>query len=64
MATDPRLGVTPTMSNDPPTPQDLKLDEALLQELKSLKAFEAQEETQRRQVTSSEVGTFSSADTI
>jgi poly(A) polymerase Pap1 len=48
MATDPRLGVTPTMSTDPPTAQDLKLDEALLQELKSRGEFEAQEETKTR----------------
>lgn len=48
MAADPRLGVTPTMSTDPPTPLDLKLDESLLQELKSRGEFEAQEETKRR----------------
>jgi poly(A) polymerase Pap1 len=48
MAADPRLGVTAAMSNDPPSPRDLKLDEALLQELKSRNEFEAQEETQRR----------------
>ena len=36
------------MSNDPPTPLDLKLDEALLQELKSRNEFEAGEETQKR----------------
>ena len=48
MATDPRLGVTNTMSNDPPTPQDLKLDESLLQELKSRNEFEAPEETRNR----------------
>ena len=48
MASDPKLGVTPTMSADPPTPKDLKLDEALLQELKSRNEFEAPEETKRR----------------
>ena len=48
MAADPRLGVTTTMSNDPPSSQDLKLDEALLQELKSRNEFESQEETKRR----------------
>ena len=48
MATDPRLGVTATMSNDPPTALDLKLDAALLQELKSRSEFEAEEETKRR----------------
>jgi poly(A) polymerase Pap1 len=52
MAADPRLGVTVTMSNDPPTKDDLKLDEALLQELKSRNEFEAQEETGRRYVES------------
>ena len=52
MATDPRLGVTVTMSNDPPTPQDLKLDEALLQELKLQNEFEAEEEKGRRYVPS------------
>jgi poly(A) polymerase Pap1 len=52
MATDPRLGVTVTMSNDPPTKDDIKLDEALLQELKSRNEFEAQEETGRRYVGS------------
>ena len=50
MATDPRLGVTATMSNDPPSQLDLKLDEALLQELKSRNEFEAQEETRRRYI--------------
>ena len=48
MANDPRLGVTNTMSNDPPTPQDLKLDETLLQELKSRNEFESPEETRKR----------------
>ena len=48
MAVDPRLGVTPTMSSDPPTPLDLKLDEALLQELKARNEFEAPEETRKR----------------
>ena len=50
MAADPKLGVTPTMSADPPTPKDLKLDEALLQELKTRNEFEAPEETKRRYV--------------
>ncbi len=45
---DPRLGVTASLSQDPPSPQDLKLDEALLRELKSRNEFEAVEETQRR----------------
>ena len=48
MAADPRLGVTATMSNDPPTPVDLKLDETLLQELKSRNEFETPEETRNR----------------
>jgi poly(A) polymerase Pap1 len=52
MATDPRLGVTVTMSNDAPTQLDLKLDDTLLQELKSRNEFEAQEETGRRYVAS------------
>ena len=48
MAADPRLGVTATMSNDPPSQQDLTLDAALLEELKSRNEFEAPEETRRR----------------
>ena len=43
-----KFGVTDPMSKDPPTPRDLKLDEALLQELKGRNEFEAQEETNRR----------------
>ena len=45
---DPRLGVSDIMSAESPTPQDLKLDEALLQELKARNEFEAPEETKRR----------------
>lgn len=48
MANDPKLGVSGTMSMEPPSPKDLKLDDALLQELKSRNEFEAPEETQRR----------------
>ena len=48
MAGDPTRGVTGPMSKEHPTAHDLKLDEALLQELKSRNEFEAQEETKRR----------------
>ncbi|KAF2480912.1 Poly(A) polymerase papa [Neohortaea acidophila] len=48
MANDPKLGVSGTMSMEPPSPKDIKLDDALLQELKSRNEFEAPEETQRR----------------
>lgn len=50
MAGDPKLGVSGTMSTDPPSPKDLKLDESLLQELIKRNEFEAQDETRRRHV--------------
>ena len=62
MASDPRLGVSNTMSNEPPSQLDLKLDEALLQELKSRNEFEAPEETRRRyadQYTEAEIRSLS-----
>lgn len=48
MAGDPRFGVSGTMSTDPPSPKDLKLDDALLQELKHRNEFEPSDETRRR----------------
>lgn len=42
------MGVTGPMSMDAPNPRDLKLNEALMEELKSQRQFETAEETQRR----------------
>ena len=48
MATDPKAGVSGLMSIEPPTPDELKLDGDLLQELKARNNFETPEETARR----------------
>lgn len=48
MASDPRLGVSGSMSTEPPSSKDIKLDEALLRELRSRKEFEGEDETKRR----------------
>ena len=50
MANDPKFGVSGVMSSEPPTQKDLKLDEALLQELKLRNEFESGDETRRRYV--------------
>lgn len=50
MANDPKLGVSGTMSMEAPSAKDLKLDEALLQELKTRNEFEAPDETKKRSV--------------
>lgn len=56
---DPTRGVTAPMSEEAPTPQDMKLDDTLMQELKARNEFESQEETARRYVnwTSSDLHT-------
>lgn len=50
MASDPKFGVSGVMSTESPSQKDLKLDEALLQELKHRNEFESGDETRRRYV--------------
>lgn len=41
-------GVSPPLSTDPPSEQDLKLNEALMTELKAQNNFESPEDTEKR----------------
>lgn len=43
-----QLGVSPPLSNDPPTDTDMKLNEALMQELKAQNNFESPDDTNKR----------------
>jgi poly(A) polymerase len=42
------LGISPPLATDPPKEIDLKLNELLLQELKTQNNFESAEETKKR----------------
>lgn len=45
---DPRFGITPAVSTNPPDEQDKKYDDLLTEELKAQNEFESQEESQTR----------------
>lgn len=48
MAEETHLGVSKPISIDPPSDKDIKLQDALVEELKLQKNFEATVETERR----------------
>lgn len=49
MANDQKYGVTDPFSIDPPSPKDLKLNDALMAELKAQKNFAPQSDTEKRE---------------